>query len=703
MKKHLSILTLAMVSLLVASCNGNGGNTSSTTVSSTPNTSSSSTSSSSTQTVNVAISGPTSIRYGGTINLLATVTGSANTAVIWSTDSNVVAVSDGTVIVIKEVTVDTTVTITATSVADNTKSASYTITVLAPEAQPELTDEMLSLLKDEKIDFAGENHIDIYGITSTSLVGTSDMSVHTYMEHNRWVADYTGDTNSGRIYYANKDGYANKVQISLMNSEEYVALEDDYGLPITWENSGLYNPFINIKVSDFTFNRDTWMYEYTGSDTNFLTRATSALTPYDFEPKTLSLVISDDEIIAIQLKSDYDYRIVSGYRVIQTLTSSFNSGDLVNIPSLPTYSYEEDAHGLLKNALEKMHSLSSYKTRLTMQAYDYSTGSQSITGYEETVTPTEMFYKPFTAKVSQGALDYTYTSPFGYRQIDENTYNYYTPNKDGSFEAFRSYKGNVTDKAPSFEFDAAIFNPGYAWNSKEKEATYSVYEGMCYVASTLYQGFGSDYPLYGLYSTKGSVNGNTNYVPQVTVSNDGYITYATFYFNMGIMYGIVELEFYDFDTTTLPEEATSIQFTPKVVPTSWADVDFYYSAENLGTNDSTLPGDQALTNVLGAEVLDVLPFFDNVLGDTFGLALNTLYNVPGTGVYTPCYQIYYDVAVDADYSLNKSLAKVKQELIDEGFVRNSYGGYDKDGYTVLPVDSSLDLYIYVFKTPSNIK
>lgn len=78
-----------------------------------------------------------------------------------------------------------------------------------------------------------------------------------------------------------------------------------------------------------------------------------------------------------------------------------------------------------------------------MQAYDYSTGSQSITGYEETVTPTEMFYKPFTAKVSQGALDYTYTSPFGYRQIDENTYNYYTPNKDGSFEAFRSYKGNV--------------------------------------------------------------------------------------------------------------------------------------------------------------------------------------------------------------------------------------------------------------------
>lgn len=147
MKKHLSILTLAMVSLLVASCNGNGGNTSSTTVSSTPNTSSSSTSSSSTQTVNVAISGPTSVRYGGTINLLATVTGSANTAVIWSTDSNVVAVSDGTVIVIKEVTVDTTVTIKATSVADNTKSASYTITVLAPEAQPELTDEMLSLLK----------------------------------------------------------------------------------------------------------------------------------------------------------------------------------------------------------------------------------------------------------------------------------------------------------------------------------------------------------------------------------------------------------------------------------------------------------------------------------------------------------------------------------------------------------------------------
>lgn len=48
---------------------------------------------------------------------------------------------------------------------------------------------------------------------------------------------------------------------------------------------------------------------------------------------------------------------------------------------------------------------------------------------------------------------------------------------------------------------------------------------------------------------------------------------------MGIMYGIVELEFYDFDTATLPEEATSIQFTPKVVPTSWADVDFYYSAE----------------------------------------------------------------------------------------------------------------------------
>jgi hypothetical protein len=53
--------------------------------------------------------------------------------------------------------------------------------------------------------------------------------------------------------------------------------------------------------------------------------------------------------------------------------------------------------------------------------------------------------------------------------------------------------------------------------------------------------------------------------------------------------------------------------------------------------------------------------------------------------------------LDVDYSINSSLEMIEEFLLEEGFVKNSAGEFNKGNIWVAPVDQNLDFIIYVWK------
>ena len=86
-----------------------------------------------------------------------------------------------------------------------------------------------------------------------------------------------------------------------------------------------------------------------------------------------------------------------------------------------------------------------------------------------------------------------------------------------------------------------------------------------------------------------------------------------------------------------------------------------------------------------------------MLGDTYGFGLTTIHSPTGTGIAKQSVVFYYDVPLDVDYTIDSSLNKVGEYLLSLGFTKNANDEYSKDGIYVAPVDSSLDLVIYVWK------
>ena len=92
-----------------------------------------------------------------------------------------------------------------------------------------------------------------------------------------------------------------------------------------------------------------------------------------------------------------------------------------------------------------------------------------------------------------------------------------------------------------------------------------------------------------------------------------------------------------------------------------------------------------------------LPFFGNVVGDSYGFGLTTMYLPSGGNILLPAVMLYYDVPLDLDYTIDSSIKAVEEFLESNGFVRNFNGWYQKGEICVAPTDSSLDFVIYIWK------
>lgn len=667
--------------------------------------------------VRVSLRGENWVGAGRSVVITATVNGGAEKTVTWTLDGEGASLTasgnSATVTADAELDGDTPVTLRATSDDDPAIYAEKTIML---RAYSDLTQEMLDEVgKYDSIEYSGAVEIDLYGIGSYgTLEDSSSLNVQTKMDGTYWYTSYTNSyTNQiQQIFAKNVDGVANYVSVSYMNTEEYTPMVDDRGAVLSWDDSGLYNGFKGLQAKDFTFNEDLWRWEYTGSDETLNAKLVASANPYEFSTKALGLVVDSGEIIGFVAESESDYSIQAGYRAEMTLTVTLNYSD-VEIPAVSAYEYSEEEHGLLKSALEKMHSLTSYNMDFYHESGSPLYGS-TMSGYEETVTEDLVYLRNYnvTGFTQQGDAVKSFTGEeSGYKKIDDNTYNSFylerrevgseqTPEYEYYFEAARAFTGSFSGAKPSFAFAPEIFTR-VPKSAGERSTQYVVLDtAMMGVASTFYHALGNDDALYGIFSTILDTTAGT-IVPTVVINEEGYIEEVFFAYNMTIMYGLVDITFSDFNNAELPGtyENTPLEFESRTAPASWEDGFVVWVTEiDEGTGyeiDVDVPFPEFVAEYFGEGV--EIPFFGDALGDTYGYSAPTKRQPSGTGQYVDTLIIYYDVPLDRDYTITTSLNAVTKWLVEEqGFEGLGGNQFTNGVINVLVSDDELDLNIYVW-------
>ena len=650
----------------------------------------------------VGIEGPSEIKSGKYINLKAVVKGTTDQSVTWNvvTGDEYVSITEDGVLTAVDTDSDHNIQVKATSKVDSKFSATKNITLVG---KPELTQDMIDQISTDKLSFDGYIQINLYssGIFE-SLEQTYNTPIKTAMDGTNWYAEYqNGETGTEmQMFYKNHNDVACQIGVSFMNDEEYFPMVDDYGNEISWEEAGLYNNFKGLKVSDFKFNESIWRYEYVGFDTTVVNRIIASANPYDFIPTTLSLIIEEGEILGIHSKASDDYSIVAGYNAKQELFVTLNYGDMVNVPTISKYSHS-DEHDILAEAIENMRSLDSYTLDFKENTVTMGYSEMEI-GFKETITSTDCYFEPYNISYDiygQPIKTYQKGQTYGFRKINDDLYNsYYEAGIGKGYVASRAYESDFSNAKPTFAFAAEIFREYYI-DEEEGTTTFWVDPIMSTVASTFYYGVGNDINLYGIFATSDVyVSINEQYKPYVVIK-DGYIIEAGFYFFVGSIYGIVEIKYSDFNSAELPQD-NNINFDTRYVPTSWSELTI-----EVSNDESTSTEDDVTTNALeylksfynDENIGERLPFFGNVIGDTYGFGLTTYYLPNGGNQMLPAVMLYYDVPLDLDYTIDSSIKTVEEYLVANGFIRNRNGWYQKGDICIAPTDSSLDFVIYIWK------
>lgn len=647
--------------------------------------------------VSVTISGRSEVKSGQKITLVAMVSGDTDDrSVTWSVTEgeDIVSVSRNGVVTAKEVTETDRAKIRATSNADNTKYAEVTVTVLA---KSNLTQAMLDALHDADhthgLEIDTVLDLELWSFGTPSTLGLSDsFNMSTMMDGEYWYANYedTATHDEEALYIKEVDGYVNEVSLSLMNEEEYFPMTDRRGKQVPWENGGYYDNFaeVSLSVDDFTFNEDSYLWEYTGADKDFVARVIASANPYDYSPKSLSLLIAGNSVLGFISDSEPDYSVQAGYEAHFRLTSTLNFGteeDPVTVPKVAKFEHDAEIHDKLQRAIDNMRSHTSYT--LTFENYEtmYFTTEIEET-YVETITPDLLH---FTEEVNGQKLEY------GYKNMGNGLVNaFYSANTPSGYEATQAY--NATDLksfTPGFNFSAEIFFHAQP-DTEPGRTNYFVDLTMMRVANEFYCGMDVDDELFGLYATY-LYTGSGYMLPYVTVDDaTEEIVGAGFYYDMAsINTGSVSIE-YDFGEV----KPKDIDFTARQMPTSWEGFPCHIAESD---EEDRRPALDYFEEHLGTQ--DV-PFFGEALGDTYGFVTSQLYRPISWGAINPNMQvlavsIYYNVPLDADYTVTSSMDAVKAMLLEDGYTLVDGADYEFTngvlGIAVADVDQ--DFMVYVWK------
>ncbi len=667
----------------------------------------------------VGISGSSEVKNGKSITLTANVTGHKETdEVTWQITKGADYAS-----------IDENGLLTANDIDDNKGNVNIEVKAISKEneecfatkiitvlARPNLTQEMIDVLANENyLSFEGYINITLYPFGSSNVYTTYSTVVKTALDGEYWYAEYENGESMTKlgVYYKKHNGYACQVGLNFMNEEQYDYALDDYGNQLSWESYGLYNNFKGLKVSDFTFDEETWRWTYSGNDPKLDDRMITSANPYEFKADGFSLIIEDEEIMGVYAKSQDDYSIVEQYKAIQELFVAVNYGEEnVDVKKVPKFYYDEEIHGNLKAAIEKIQNAESYT--LTYKDIQASSMMSDIleTGFKEYITDTDCYFVPFDLKYDkygQEVYSYRENETYGYKKITDELYNAYyeATNERGEslgFYASRAYEDSFDACKPSFAFAPEIFNSYYI-DEEDNTTTYYVTDLMNPVASTFYYGVGNDINLYGIYASTGYISNTESFTPYCVVDNETKELLSTgFYYYLGYLYGVVEITYTDYNNTIVPEDA-NIEFVTRYVPTSWSELTITKSDLSSSTaDDYEVNALEFLYEFFGLiegtpeaeQFLIDMPFFGDALGDSYGFGLQS-YHIDSKNNNNAAITFYYDVPLDVDYSINSSLEKIEEFLIQEGFVKNSAGEFNKGNIWIAPVDQNLDFIIYVWK------
>lgn len=676
----------------------------------------------------VSIQGDSSILEGTTKTYTATVTGATPATVTWSIVSggDAASISQDGVLTAKDVDGDTPVMIRATSVANTGKYAEKRVTV---RVKADLTQAMLDEVSvSDTVEFMSSIDIEMYTIGSRpQYAGSTHLDTTTAMDGTNWYAQYeTGDGLSREIYYTKHNGKPSMVSVTLMNEEEYYPMIDEDGSEIDWYNSGLYNCFKgttdhpqNLKVSDFEYDDDNYGWKYVGADKTFMERMVASSNPYDFKPIALWLLIDEGAVVGFISQSDVDKQVSSGHDSYMTLTSTFNFTD-VEVHTISKFTYDEEIHKPLKDALDKMHALKSYTMIFRKLEQGLLTGNSiALEGYKETVTEDVILYEDFDWDYDLETEGYPPVYHFngiqyGYKQVrkpndagEKGLYDQFVlenpvdPDETEEtssdtppvYSAVRAFEGDMKEGCMGLNFAAEIFtNYAKPQAGDDFDMYYEVADGMFMVATEFYHYVDILDQLYGMYATLGSTG--TRYIrPSITVK-DGYITEMMFYYNMGYLSGVIEIEFSDFNTATIDKD---ISFTEREVPTDWSGTFFNPQDKELATE----PFEKHAKEYLKTE--EGIPFFGDALGDCFAFAMEYFYRDSKGKTHTAV-SLWYDIPADLDYTIDSSINKVKAFLeandytasgVKEGENGTSYE-YEGKKLSVAISDEQAQLFIYVW-------
>lgn len=666
----------------------------------------------------VTISGPSSVKSGGEIDLKALVKSTGqigDSGVNWSVTSggNAATVSSSGKFTANEVSRNTNVVVRATSKADNKVYAEKTITILA---RIPLTQDMLDKAGAKTAEFSGMMTIDAYTIGIFPRLSDSyELTLKTVMDGEHWYAEYVDSYSNAKreMYCATKDndGLTYQVVLGYNNEEEYIPMIAPDGTTENWEEYGLYNGFTGLKVSDFELDEETYTYKYVGEDKTLAARMAAAANPYDFAAKEdgLSLIVAPGMILGFRIAGEDDYSVAPGYRSETALQITINVASTVTVPTIEKHKTEE-YHNRLAEAITNMKALESYKTTV-FHTFNSAYGS-GHNGYIETVTADTCLFRDITYDGFDNAGSPTnmrYSgAPYGFKDMGDGKYDmfYGAPAAGASeweYTAQRAYTADFSEAKPGFGFAAEIFTllPGSAADESkvpEEERTnacdYMMLDlNLATVTTEFYASASADMQIYGIYATSALFTGGTVMYPYVTVETLGgeeYITGSGFFYNMGIMYGVIEILYSDFNAAKIEED---ISFEPRVIPTKWEDLTFE-DLENNPTNAKKVIESAFTSN---PEAANKVPFID-VLGDAFGFAILDTYRPYGETRLRPAAALYYDVPLDRNYSIATSINAVASWLRDRGFTGNDHYEFENEdlGVGIALVDRDLDFYIYVY-------
>lgn len=665
-------------------------------------------------TVSVTISKTSEIKGGKTASLKAYIDSveAKSEDITWAIveGENYATIDENGVVSTNEVDSDKRIKVVATSKANPDCKAEREIWILA---KTNLTQSMLDFLNKQKIGFEGYDKVDLY---KTDMFGTYyqtvTLPVRTAMDGDNWYAEYENSDTGIKtgIYYTNRDDIANQISVNFMNEEQYVPmLADDQNSYVSWTDAGLYNALTALNVDDFEFNETLWKWIFKG-DAIVGKRLISSCTPYDFEVNVWGLLIDEGEIVGIYAQSKDDYQIAEGFKAIQELYLAIDASENVQVPTISKFTHEkqyDDLYNNLQTAIDNMRALTSYTLDLSQ-----TTSSQygtTYSGYVETVTEDLCYFAPYDIVYDNKQNEVHNPqegAEYGFKKINDDLYNSFMTkgieDDETVYAATRAYSKSFDNAKASFAFSSEIFNAYYV-DEDAGTTTYYVNELMCGVASTFYYGVGNDSNLYGIFATK-ALTGATEFTPFVVVK-DGYIVQSCFYFYLGSMLGITVINYGDFNAAAIPD-GVNVTFDVRNVPDGWDELTINASSDSSATKDDVEYNatDYLKTFFENDDITAVLPFFGDVLGDSYGFGLTTTKIPGGTKVSQNAIVFYYDVPLDIDYTITSSLLAVKNQLLNDGFEKNQYDEYYKDlgdgNYLyVAPVDSSLDFMIYVWKTP----